>query len=226
MFHPEKPKEKGGKWMKTLNALTLLLAAGALGFMAASLTSDSRAQSFPEAAFVVGEEAESESETAERSPGQVLGEGDEVAFGVFKSENYAIGQISIAGEASFETDDLRPLEISFVRGESFLEKNQKDVKILITWKTSKPAQSSIKYGKNNGETTRTVTEDGYGTDHSVILSNLDQASTYIYSITAKDRYGSRIATDTYAVYTGSKTASLFDLISGAVTDAFGWAIKD
>jgi hypothetical protein len=226
MFHPEKPKEKGGKWMKILNALTLLLAAGALGFMVASLTSDSRAQSLPEAAFVVGEETESESETAERSLGQVLGEGDEVAFGVFKSENYAIGQISIAGEAAFETDDLRPLEISFVRGESFLEKNQKDVKILITWKTSKPAQSSIKYGKNNGETTRTVTEDGYGTDHSVILSNLDQASTYIYSITAKDRYGSRIATDTYAVYTGSKTASLFDLISGAVTDAFGWAIKD
>lgn len=159
--------------------------------------------------------------------GEVLGEQDATSPGTLKSENFRLESVSVGGDTVLSEDnsDLGKLEVSFVRGEAFLEKNKKTVKALITWKTSKAAQSTLTYGKNNGGFTKSLSEDGYGLDHSMIISDLEQASTYVYSITVRDRAGNEVITDSYAVYTGTKSASLFDLISGAVQDVFGWAIK-
>jgi hypothetical protein len=159
--------------------------------------------------------------------GRVLGENDTERPGLLKSENFKLSEVSVGGEIgdSGGEDDPGVLEISAVRGESFLEKNNKDVKVLITWKTTKLAQSTVTYGKNSGGSAKTFEEDGYGMDHSVILSGLDPASTYTYSVAARDRSGNEVVSETYAVYTSAKSASLFDLISGAFSDVFSWAVK-
>lgn len=159
---------------------------------------------------------------------EVLGEQNEVSPSALRSERFRLDQVSIAGDITLSEDnsDLGKLEIPFVRGESFLEKNKKDAKVLITWKTSKAARSKLVYSKNNNaDFAKTIEEEGYGTDHSIVISGLEQASTYVYSIAARDHGGQEVSTDSYAVYTGTKTASLFDLISGAIVDVFGWTMK-
>ncbi len=130
------------------------------------------------------------------------------------SENYRVGDIAIGGEAEFflSDDDPSPLEITDVRGDAFTG-------------TNKLAKADVEYSKGVGQTPKISSEDDYSLNHSLIISGLDQASTYVYTIKSQDRFGNEQASDPHAVYTGSRTVSLFDLIADAVGDVFGWAVK-
>ena len=145
----------------------------------------------------------------------------------YQSENFRVGDIAIGGEAEFllTEDTPDPLSISDIRGETFTEKNKPEVKLVLNWKTNKLAKSDIEYSKGLGQAKKTLSEEDYSLSHSLIVPGLDQASTYIYTIVSHDRFGNEMTSDQHAVYTGSKTVSLFDLIAGAVGDVFGWAIK-
>ncbi len=144
----------------------------------------------------------------------------------YESETYKVGDIAIGGEAELILleDSPEPLEISGVRGESFTEKNNQGVKLVLTWQTNKLAKSTIQYSKV-GQEKQDITESDYSFSHSIIIPALEQASTYVYVINAEDRFGNKFTSDSYAVSTGSKTVSLFDLIAGAVGDTFGWAVN-
>ena len=145
----------------------------------------------------------------------------------FESESFRIGDIAIGGESQFllSEDTPDPLTITGIRGETFTEKNKPEVKLIITWKTNKLAQSDISYAKGTAQTKKVVNEPDYTTNHSLILPGLEQSATYIYTIVSRDRFGNEVTSDQHAIYTGAKTVSLFDLISGAVGDVFGWAVK-
>jgi hypothetical protein len=145
----------------------------------------------------------------------------------YQSENFRVGDIAIGGEAEFllTEDTPEPLEISAIRGEAFVEKNKQEVKLVLSWKTNKLAKSQVVYSKGVGQAQKNADEEDYSLNHSLIIPGLDQASTYIYMITSQDRFGNSISSDSYAVYTGSRTVSLFDLIASAVGDIFGWAIS-
>lgn len=145
----------------------------------------------------------------------------------YQSENFRVGDIAIGGEAEFllVEDSPEPIAISAIRGEAFTEKNKQEVKLVLSWKTNKLAQSTISYSKGFDQAKKTVDEDEYSLNHSVIIPGLDQASTYVYVIASTDRFGNETTSDSYAIYTGAKTLSLFDLIAGAIGEVFGWAIK-
>jgi hypothetical protein len=145
----------------------------------------------------------------------------------YQSENFRVGDIAIGGEAEFllVEDTPEPLSISSISGEAFTEKNKSEVKLLISFKTNKLAKSVVAYSRGVGQSEKMVDEEDYSLNHSIIISGLDQASTYIYTIVSHDRFGNAAASDRHAVYTGSKTASLFDLIADAIRDIFGWAIN-
>lgn len=145
----------------------------------------------------------------------------------YQSENFRVGDIAIGGEAEFllTEDTPEPIEISAVRGEAFVEKNKQEVKLVLSWKTNKLARSTIEYSKGVGQGKKTVSEDDYGLNHSLIIAGLEPASTYVYSIISEDRFGNVAKSDAYAVYTGARTVSLFDLIADAVGDVFGWAVS-
>ena len=145
----------------------------------------------------------------------------------YQSENFRVGDIAIGGEAEFllTEDTPEPLEITAIRGETFTEKNKPEVKLVLNWTTNKLARSEISYSKGAGQTKKTASEEDYSLNHSLIIAGLDQASTYVYAISARDRFGNEIISDAYAVYTGSRTVSLFDLIAGAIGDVFGWAVS-
>jgi hypothetical protein len=145
----------------------------------------------------------------------------------YQSENFRVGDIAIGGEAEFllTEDTPEPLQVSEIRGEAFTEKNKPEVKLVLSWKTNKLAKSEITYSKGIGQAKKTMNEEDFNMNHSLIIPGLDQASTYLYTIVSRDRFGNEITSDQHAVYTGSKTISLFDLIAGAIGDVFGWAIK-
>lgn len=144
----------------------------------------------------------------------------------FQSENFRVGDISIGGEAEFllSEDNPDPLEVSSIRGEAFTEKNKQEVKLVVSWRTNKLAKSTISYSKGVGQAKKSVTEEDYSLNHSVIIPGLDQASTYVYQIVSEDRYGTQVTSESHAVYTGSRSVSLFDLIANAVGEVFGWAV--
>lgn len=145
----------------------------------------------------------------------------------YRSENFRVGDISIGGEAEFflSEDNPGPLEVSSIRGETFTEKNKQEVKLVVSWRTNKLAKSTIFYSKGLGQAKKSVAEDEYSLNHSVIIPGLDQASTYVYEIASIDRFGNEVTSESYAVYTGSRSVSLFDLIANAVGEVFGWAVK-
>lgn len=145
----------------------------------------------------------------------------------FQSESFHIGDIAIGGESEFllSEDDPAPLEINAIRGEAFTEKNKQEVKLVLSWHTNKLAQSTISYSKGVGQAKKSIDEEDYSLSHSIIIPGLDQASTYVYEITSTDRFGNETTSESHAVYTGSRTVSLFDLIANAVGEVFGWAVK-
>ncbi len=145
----------------------------------------------------------------------------------YQSENFRVGDISIGGEAEFllSEDSPEPLEVTSIRGEAFTEKNKQEVKLVVNWRTNKLAKSLVSYSKGVGQAKKSIEEEDYSLNHSVIIPGLDQASTYVYEITSSDRYGNVITSESHAVYTGSRTVSLFDLIANAVGEVFGWAVK-
>ncbi len=145
----------------------------------------------------------------------------------YQSENFHAESIVIGGEAELfvPEDDPTPLEITDIRGETFTEKNKQEVRLIITWQTNKLSQSEISYSKGSGQTPKVAAEEGFGISHSIAIPGLDQASTYVYTINGSDRFGNTVSSEQHAVYTGSKTVSLFDLIADAVGEVFGWAVK-
>ena len=144
----------------------------------------------------------------------------------YKSENFRVGEMTIGGDTEFLTQDSpAPLEIGSIRSEAYNEKNKQEVNLVLSWKTNKLAKSDVNYSKGVGQQEKKMSEDDFSFNHSMVIPGLDQASTYVYTITSGDRSGDVVRSDAHVVYTGSKTASLFDLISGAIGDVFGWAVK-
>lgn len=146
---------------------------------------------------------------------------------VSRSENYQIKQVTFGGDVTIPLDDSqnRKLEIDDVTSELLTTRDQEDVKLVVSWRTNKPATSAIDYGKDLNSSKETVTDDSFGFAHSTVLSGLDYSSAYSYRIKASDRWNNEFDSKEFAFYTGAPKVSLVDLLFGAFSDVFSWAIK-
>lgn len=240
MFEKEKfdvfsPEEKRGilnkisrknKWIVLISVL-VLLAAGGYFFFQRSMNIGSQEDAVLSRAIVPSQSQPEKSVTPQTEAKSITESVPLFGSANYQSENFRVGDIAIGGEAEFllTEDTPEPLEISAIRGEAFVEKNKQEVKLVLFWKTNKLAKSQVMYSKGVGQAQKTADEEDYAMNHSLIISGLDQASTYVYTIVSQDRFGNSTTSDPYAVYTGSRTVSLFDLIADAVGEVFGWAIN-
>lgn len=144
---------------------------------------------------------------------------------VLASENYKAKQIRFGGSVAVLSDENIPIKITDVKGETFLDKKQEEAELVISWRTNKLAISEIEYYQNNGQNPKKENEKSFGFNHGMIISGLEPAKAYIYSIKSRDRWGNETASDYYAVYTGSRMVSVFELIVKALEETFGWAVK-
>lgn len=144
---------------------------------------------------------------------------------VLASENYKAKQVRFGGSVAVLSDENLPLKITDMKGETFLDKKQKEAELVISWRTNKLAISEIEYYQNNGQNPKKENEKSFGFNHGIIISGLEPATAYVYSIKSRDRWGNETNSDYYAVYTGSKMVSVFELIVKALEETFGWAVK-
>lgn len=184
-------------------------------------------------AFVFNENSELDGEnlSANETIGIVEGEETEKVEApktgiLLASENFRLKDVNIGGGIILAgSDEQSQLEIYDIRSESFISPKKDEVKLVVSWKTNKMAMSEIEYSKNNGQNSKIIKENSYGFNHSVILSELEPRTSYVYKISTKDRWANDISSDYFGIYTASKPISVFDMISEALDEVFGWAIK-
>lgn len=145
---------------------------------------------------------------------------------VLASENYKIDSINLGGGmAVLSNGENLPLKINNIKSESFVDNKKNEVYLVVSWITNKTAISQLSYSKNNGQNSKTAKEDSYGFNHSVVLSGLESGASYVYQVKCTDQWGNSQTSNYFGIYTASKPVSIFDLISNALGETFGWAIK-
>ncbi len=145
---------------------------------------------------------------------------------VLASENYKINTVNLGGSvAVISKQQNLPLKIENIKSKSFINNNKNEVYLVVSWTTNKTAISQLNYAKNNGQDPQTIKENSYGFNHSVVISGLDPGTSYIYQIESTDQWGNSQISKYFGIYTASNPLSVFDLISNAVGETFGWAIK-
>jgi len=140
-----------------------------------------------------------------------------------RSENYTLKEITFGGyevDMSGEAKNT-PLIISNVKGETMVSKDGQQTRLLISWKTNKLATSTVTYAKNDGPIKNTLSEQGPGLSHALIL-NFEPATRYTYFITAKDRWGNTATSDKFSAYTSIKAGNVIDLIAQQFRQIFSW----
>jgi len=142
------------------------------------------------------------------------------------SENFRINDINVGGDILvLENGENSPMEIYNVKSESFVTNKKDEVKLVVSWKTNKMGNSQISYSKNNVQKGKEIKEDSYGFNHSVVISDLEPRTSYVYQIKCQDRWGNEVESNNFGIYTASKPVSIFDLIANAIGEVFGWALK-
>lgn len=148
--------------------------------------------------------------------------------GILASENYQISEVAFGGDVAVMDNDHNggSLEISNVRSETLTSKDQKDNKIMVTWKTNKLAKSELIITRNGSAEEKKFGESEYGFTHSIVVSELEPSTTYMYAISGEDRWGNVAKTDQFGAYIGAKPESIFELIAKNFSEMFQWATKD
>lgn len=160
---------------------------------------------------------------------RVLGENDETSFQDTSpsSQNYRLGQITIAGDTQVfiaQKDTVSP-EITNIGYRVMMQEDTGTANMIVQWKTNKPAKGKVSYRKYSDVEFKTFEEENFNFEHATVLERLDMETTYVFFIESTDKWAVKTKSEMYAMYSGEKTASLFDLLGEAFGDIFGWAVK-
>jgi hypothetical protein len=189
----------------------------------------SRDSDFSQISLIETEQYDSKIVNENFEAGQVAGEETEkepMTGIVLASENYRVSDINIGGDIlSVASTENKELEITNIKSESFVDNKKNESKLIVSWQTNKMAISRLEFSKNSGQESETIEENSYGFLHSAIVPGLDQGASYVYQIKCKDRWANEAVSDYFGIYTSAKPVSVFDLISNAMGEVFGWAIK-
>ncbi len=145
---------------------------------------------------------------------------------VLASENYKINTINLGGSVAIISRQQNvSLEIKNIKSKSFINSKENKAYLVISWTTNKVAISQLEYSKNNGQDPQVIKENSYGFNHSIVISDLNPGTSYVYQIESTDQWGNSQISKYFGIYTASNPLSVFDLISNAMSEIFGWAIK-
>src|SRR4030042_6296575 len=159
------------------------------------------------------------SEPGAENEGLVYGEeGQSSGDAMFGSENYNVPQIGTGSVVLNYTsaENQWPLEVGETKNEIFSDKKKNYKKLNLAWSTTKPTKCELKYAQSGSAAEKVFKEDDYSMSNSAMIEKLDSASTYNYTIVARDRWGNEKESDKFAVYTGAPELSFLDLLGGAL----------
>lgn len=174
----------------------------------------------------------------ERNVAQILGEEDaqvlqaQTANSVLgseapASENYTLGSLNVAGEEEIFISPLQslPLDVYNVSYRVMSEDAGEKTNMLIEWETNKPTKGTVFHRRHSEQDFDEETEASFNTQHGVLLEGLEPETTYVFYVNVVDEWGFEKESERFAMYSGDKIASLFDLLEEAFGDTFGWAMR-
>ncbi|MFA7319817.1 MAG: fibronectin type III domain-containing protein [Parcubacteria group bacterium] len=145
---------------------------------------------------------------------------------ILASANFKINSINVGGNTLvLSNESNQVLQIENIKSDSFADNKKNETSLVVAWQTNKMAISELDYSKSGGQNPEMLAENSYGFNHSAVIAGLEPGASYVFQIKSKDRWANEISSDFFGVYTASKPVSVFDLISNAVGEVFGWAIK-
>lgn len=148
------------------------------------------------------------------------------AAAIPKSENFRLGYIAVSGDNQIflENAENKKLALLDIGYKTVVEEGRENTDAIVKWKTNKPSRGEVLYRKSSETDFRRISEESFNREHTLIAEKLGYGETYVFFISAKDKWGNVTESEKYAFYSGSDSPSLFDLLEKAFKEMFGWAM--
>ncbi len=93
----------------------------------------------------------------------------------------------------------------------------------VTWQTDEPARSIIMYGTSAPDTEER--ENGFKTDHTLTVTNLEPCTYYFFDVLAEDRAGNEAVDDNGGLHYGEQTYDVVVFIDANMNTDPGWTYE-
>jgi chitodextrinase len=124
-------------------------------------------------------------------------------------------------------DDLPP-EITDIQTESALSQSKESrVQTIMTWTTSEPTVSQIRYAKGVFENEADLVEETpletvYSRKHTIVVTKFEIGEVYSFRVVATDSGGNQSVSSPHIVLTPKQKEGVFELIINTFESTFGW----
>jgi hypothetical protein len=140
----------------------------------------------------------------------------------------ADGNLAVSDRQVFRTAlDTRPPKISDIVIETTIRGTGAEARgqVIVSWRTDEPATSQVAYGEGSSTTvfnSRTAEDDGLGTEHIVVVSDLPTSRVYNIQPLGKDRSGNEGIGDIQTAIIGRSSDSVLTIILNTLQNVFGF----
>lgn len=150
------------------------------------------------------------------------------AFTISGRDQFGNEAVSTLGGINTKNDTRPPSISNFTVETEPGEQGDDTIKVIASWKTDEPSTSKIEFGVGAGDANLTQSSQesaALDTSHVVVVSGIEPSQAYQFRAISKDA-GANIAKSTSQILvTNQKAQSIFDLITGSLSKAFGWMGK-
>ena len=97
--------------------------------------------------------------------------------------------------------------------------------VIISWNTNKPSTTKVEYDAGvigTNLTKSTVEDTALNTSHTVVIRDLEPATTYRFKIAGVDRRDNPTESSTYTFVTPARERSILQLIIRSLEETFAW----
>jgi hypothetical protein len=106
-----------------------------------------------------------------------------------------------------------------------VESDQATAQVIISWKTNKPATTKVEYGEGvvgEAYNKSSIEDPSLNINHTVIIKELNPATTYHFRIISKDKRENMAKSTAYTIVTPVKQKSIWQLILASIRSTFSW----
>ena len=150
------------------------------------------------------------------------------AFTISGRDQFGNEAVSTLGGINTKNDTRPPTISNFIVETEPGEQGDDTIKVIASWKTDEPSSSKVEFGVGAGDANLTQSSQesaALDTSHVVVVSGIEPSQAYQFRAISKDA-GANIAKSTSQILvTNQKAQSIFDLITGSLSKAFGWMGK-
>ena len=97
--------------------------------------------------------------------------------------------------------------------------------VIVSWQTDKPATTLVEYDEGvigGSYNKRSIEDTSLGGSHTVIIKDLQPASSYHYRLVSADKRNNKTVSQDYTFVTPSREKSILQLILKSLEETFAW----